>query len=261
MYSSSILIQYGIGLLRIVLIASIGWWGSGYIGRALKRKLSYIYADKLVVELFTRLVSYLILFITIIALLCELNVNIAGLLGAAGVIGVAIGFAARTSVANIISGLFLMIERPFELGDHIKIDQVEGRVTAINLFAVTLYTDNNRAVRVPHEKLLKSTIINITGPALHRHDINIKVTYGQDINRVVQVIQAALKANQYALDTPVPMIRVQELTGDYYDILIGAWTLQQNNQQIKQTLLAELKNTLEKQSVVLYSAQHIWVRE
>jgi small-conductance mechanosensitive channel len=97
-----------------------------------------------------KLIRYLgVAFVIVVAL------NLGAILGAAGVAGIAIGFAAQTSLSNIISGFFLIGERPFELGDVIEIDGISGTVDTIDLLSLTLRTFDNRSVRIPTKPSLR----------------------------------------------------------------------------------------------------------
>ena len=124
---------YGLHFLRVACLAVGGWIVARVCAKILKQELVLLYKDDLIIDLLAQMARYVILFITGVTILYELNINISGLLGAAGVIGIAVGFAAQTSISNIISGLFLMIEHPFKLGDYIVCEDAEGKVTSINL--------------------------------------------------------------------------------------------------------------------------------
>ncbi len=156
------LMAFGIKCARALFITFIGWAGAKYVARKMRGYLSKVYSDAMIIDLLARVGSYVILFATLAAVLYEFGMNPMALIGAAGVLGVAVGFAAKTSIANVISGLFLLVERPFELGDKIDAAGAQGTVQAINLFAVILKTTDGKMVRVPHEKLLKSVIVNET---------------------------------------------------------------------------------------------------
>jgi small conductance mechanosensitive channel len=152
-----------VGSLRFVKIIGLiafGYWGIDYLENKLKRAIDHIYPDELRLTLIGVLFSYTARFVVCAAILYECGVNASALLGVFGVVGIAVGYAAKTGVANVISGFFLMLEKPFALGDTLLIDDQEGVVTAVNLFAVTVRMPD-RIVRLPHDQLLKYTIIKM----------------------------------------------------------------------------------------------------
>jgi len=101
-----------------------------------------------------RLVWYPLLVIVILQTLSRLGLDTSVLLGAAGVLTVAAGFASQTSAANVISGLFLLGERPFAIGDVVRFDGVFGQVVSMDLLSVKVCTLDNLLIRVPNETLL-----------------------------------------------------------------------------------------------------------
>ena len=111
------------------------------------------------------------------------KVNLSALLGAAGIAGIAIGFAAQTSVSNFISGFFIVSEKTFAQGDVIKVGDTSGIVFSIDAMSVKLRTFDNQLIRIPNETLIKSNVANITRFPVRRLNIDILVTYETDIER------------------------------------------------------------------------------
>ena len=109
-----------------------------------------------------RTTYYLILGIFAVSALKELGFQLGVLLGAAGVMSVAIGFAAQTSASNLISGIFLLLEKPFEVGDVISVGGTTGVVHSIELVSVMIRKFDNTLMRIPNETMVKSDILNIT---------------------------------------------------------------------------------------------------
>ena len=108
------------------------------------------------------LVFYLLFLIFLFSGLKELGFSLNVLLGAAGVLSVAVGFASQTSASNLISGLFLIAEKPFEIGDVLKLNEFTGEVMAIDLLSIKLRTFDNIMIRVPNESLIKTTFTNLS---------------------------------------------------------------------------------------------------
>jgi len=111
------------------------------------------------------------------------QVDLSALLGAAGIAGIAIGFAAQTSVSNFISGFFLVSDKTFAVGDILTVDGITGEVYAIETLSVKLKTFDNRLVRIPNETLIKSNVINVTRFPVRRLNIQVTVPHGTDIAR------------------------------------------------------------------------------
>ncbi|MAT48186.1 MAG: mechanosensitive ion channel protein [Verrucomicrobiaceae bacterium] len=187
-------------------------------------------------------------FVGILAL-GQVGLNLGAILGAAGVAGIAIGFAAQTSLSNIISGFFLIGERPFELGDMIEVDGISGTVDTIGLLSLTLRTFDNRSVRIPNETLVKTNVTNITRHPIRRFNLDIGVSYDENIGHVLSVLQDISEQNVQCLDEPSPLIVFTGFGDSSLNFMLGAWCLQDDYGTLRNTLPRELKERFDKENI------------
>jgi small-conductance mechanosensitive channel len=136
-----------------------------------------------------------------------LGVDLTLFLGSAGVFSVAIGFASQTSASNIISGLFLILERPFSVGDVVQIGAHVGEVRSVDFLSTSIRTFDNLYLRLPNEMVMKSEITNLTRFAIRRFELLVRVPLDADHARVRDVLQTALVEVQPILDEPKPLVR------------------------------------------------------
>src|SRR5690606_4939370 len=155
--------------------------------------------------LLKRLIYWVVLALFLASALRHLGFSLAVLLGAAGVLSVAIGFASQTSASNLISGLFLVSEKPFELGDVIKVGETTGEVLSIDLLSVKLRTFDNLFVRIPNESLIKSQVTNMTRFPIRRFDLLVGVAYKEDISKVRQILTQVAENNPLCMEDPEPL--------------------------------------------------------
>ncbi len=175
--------------------------------------------------------------------------DILTILGAASIIGVAVGFAAQTSLSNIISGLFLVGERQINLGDIIEIEDITGTVDTINLMSVQLRLPNNTMVRIPNEMIIKTPVSNVTRFATRRCDLELGVDYNCDINHVASVLQDVVNNNQYCLNKPEPSIMFTGFLDSSLGFKVGAWCLKDDFQTCKKTLAHDIKKRFDKEGI------------
>lgn len=169
-------------------------------------------------------VFYPLAALVLVSVLQQLDfVDLSVFLGAAGLLTVAIGFASQTAASNIISGLFLLGERPFVVGEVIEIGGTVGEVVAINWVSARLRTFDNRLVRIPNESLLKSQIVNLTRNPLRRVDIKVAVAYGSDLGQVREVLMGLADANPLSLDEPKPVFLVLGFGESGVDLQFSIW--------------------------------------
>ncbi len=175
--------------------------------------------------------------------------DVSALLGAAGIAGIAIGFAAQTSVANIISGLFLFSEKLFSEGDILQVDNITGEVKTVDLMCIRLKTFDGRLVRVPNETLIKSNIINISYFPQRRFDLWLSLSNDSDLRLAMSIIQHVVDAEPLALKEPAPILLLDAITPDGTNLLVGVWFLQKNFTAIKNSLIPTILDSLAKQGI------------
>jgi len=155
-----------------------------------------------------KVVSYACTILVIVLVLDIFNVKLTAILAAAGIMSVALGFAAQASVSNVVAGLFLLIDRPFEIDDVIDLDGTVGTVTAIDLLSTKLRTFDNLYVRVPNETLVKRTLVNLTRFKTRRLKLPFAVDPRADIAAVRQLMLDEAIGYQHALADPKPFVVV-----------------------------------------------------
>lgn len=167
-------------LLRALAVMIDGF----FLVRFLPDRLRFGRLPESRVFVFRQLVRYVLSLATVAWTLRELGIDPQVLLGAAGLFTVAVGFASQTSISHLISGLFLMAEQPFRVGDLISVDGVTGEVLSIDLLSVKLRTFDNQMVRLPNEAMLKSTLHNLTRFPIRRVDLVLPIGFDTPIAEV-----------------------------------------------------------------------------
>lgn len=185
----------------------------------------------------------------------QIGVDIKVIVGAAGVLTVAIGFAAQTSASNLISGIFLMFEKPFVIGDVIAIGETLGEVLSIDLLSSKIRTANNLMVRVPNETLVKSRIINYSYFPVRRADFEFNIAYGTDLSLVEKILRDTARLNPLALDEPSPVFLMSGFNGAGMTIQFQIWTLPANLQTLQNEFYRDIPVIFERAGVRLVFPQ------
>jgi small-conductance mechanosensitive channel len=223
----------------IVLIL-VGWLIarllSGAFVRATQHRLT---AHQLLLG--RRTIFYFLLILFTLSGLREMGFKLSVLLGAAGVLSVAIGFASQTSASNLISGLFLIGEGPFSIGDTIRVGQTEGEVLSVDLLSVKLRTGDNLYVRIPNEQLIKSEVINLTRFPIRRLNLPIGIAYKEDIGKVREVLLDVALRNPLCLNEPAPSIIVQGFGASSVDLMFSVWTRRENFLTMRDSMQEAIK--------------------
>ncbi|MGP9802957.1 mechanosensitive ion channel family protein [Rheinheimera sp. NSM] len=231
-------------ILKAVILLLAGFVVAGATSRAVSRFCSNNFSQHHIV-LFKRLVYWLLLALFIASALKQLGFSLSVLLGAAGVLSVALGFASQTSASNLISGLFLIGEQPFQLGDTIKVGNTTGEVLSIDLLSVKLRTFDNLYVRIPNESLIKSEMTNLTRFPIRRFDLLLGVAYKENIAQVRQLMLQVADNNPLCLDEPVPMFLFLGFGDSSLNIQFSVWSKRENFRDLRNSLQEEIKQAFD----------------
>ena len=192
-----------------------------------------------------RLVFYSLLGLVVMACLHIMGLDLGVLLGAAGILTVAIGFASQTSASNLISGIFLIIERPFEIGDIVKIGDLTGEVLSIDGLSVKLRTFDNLYVRVPNEEIIKTRLTNLTHFPIRRFDMKLGVAYGEDLERVKEILMDVALANELCLIDPEPLFIVLGFGSSSLDFQFSVWAQKEKWLDMRNSMHVQVKRALD----------------
>jgi small-conductance mechanosensitive channel len=187
-------------------------------GRLLKKRLSQ--QRNFILR---KIIKYTGFVICIIYLFENIGLDTSTLLGAAGIVGIAVGFAAQTSVSSIISGFFLLSEKPFQVGDTIRVNDVLGHILSVDLLSVKLRTFDNFYIRIPNETIFKSNVVNLKRFLVRRQDLAFTVTYDTDLEKLRDVLMDIASKDPYVLVNPPPFFRVENFDRAGVEIIFNVW--------------------------------------
>ncbi len=175
-----------------------------------------------------RAIRFVLVAIGVVVILANLGFNISALLTAFGIGGLAISLAAQETIANMISGIIILMDQPFRVGDRIEIQGLDtwGDVVDIGLRTTRIRTLDNRMVIVPNSTISKNQIVNYTFPdPRYRIQTEIGVAYGSDLRQAREVITQALRKTDSVLpDKPVDILFME--FGDNAMLLRVRWWIE-----------------------------------
>ncbi|MDD2303064.1 MAG: mechanosensitive ion channel family protein [Prolixibacteraceae bacterium] len=234
--------------IRIVFILIIGLSSIQMIAFMLRRSLRKQLSRQRMM-LITRTVTYtgytgLVLIVT-----RELNYDLTALFGAVGVMGIVIGVASQTSIGNIISGLFLVGEKSFEIGDVVRIGDKSGTVYSIDLLSIKIKTFDNLLIRIPNQTVISSELTNVTRFPIRRLDFQIGVAYKEDLRKVKSVLENVARNNPLCLEEPEPYILFQSFGDSSINITFGVWFEKTNYTAVKNSVFIEVKEAFDHEGI------------
>jgi small-conductance mechanosensitive channel len=208
-----------------------------------------------------KVIGYTGFIIEFMAILGELGVKLTALLGAAGIVGIAVGFASQTSVSNIVSGLFLISEKPFAVGDVIRIGGTTGIIQSIDLLSIKIRTFDNLFVRIPNEKILTSELTNITRFPIRRMEIAITVGFREELSRVRAILTDIARRNPFCLDEPEPIVHFAEFKDWGVEILFGMWFSQSDYLSLKNSMMMDITRRFAEEGIFMASPRALTLEQ
>jgi MscS family membrane protein len=147
-------------------------------------------------------------------------------LASAGVVGLAVGFAAQDTLSNLFAGIFILADAPYKLGDMINLDGGDrGMVTHIGLRSTRLLRRDDVEVTLPNAIIANARIMNESGGPSKKHRIGVAVgvAYGSDVDEVEAILKSVAEANDRVVDDPAPRVRFRQFGASSLDFELLSW--------------------------------------
>jgi small-conductance mechanosensitive channel len=237
-----------IAWLRGIAILAIGLLVARLVSRGLARAVMGPMGSHTATTL-RRFAFYVLTAIVLMAALREVGFGLGVLLGAAGVLTIAIGFASQTSASNLVSGLFLVAEKPFMLGDVIRVGQTTGEVLSIDLLSVKLRTFENLYVRIPNEMLIKTEITTMTRFPIRRIDLQVGIAYKENIGKVHELLLKVADEYELCLSQPKPIVIFQSFGDSSVNLQLSAWATRANFLELRNRLPERIKTAFDEAGI------------
>lgn len=235
-------------VLKFILILSFSTFFakifSLYLRRSLKDRVS-----KDVGETIIKVLYFGILAIVFFSNLPLIGIHPSGFLLAGGVAGIVLGFASQSIVGNLVSGFFLMVERPIKIGDQVQINDVSGYVIDIRIISTLIRTYDGLLVRIPNQQVFTTNITNIVGHPVRRFEYIIRIRYSDDANAAIFLIKDLIDKEPFALLNPSPSVFVSDLGDSSVNITVRIWAPVNEWFGIKTRILWDIKQTLEENGI------------
>ncbi len=236
----------GVNLLLAILVLIVGFWFASRISRWVKKALDRMpNFDEAVANFLASIARYLIVIITILAVLDRFGVETTSLIAVLGAAGLAIGLAMQGTLSNVAAGIMLLMFRPFRLGNFIEVAGHSGTVKAISLFTTELATPDNVQIIVPNSAVWGDSVKNYNGHPTRRCDITMGISYGSDINKALAVLKDTWSKDSRVLSDPEPFQGVVNLGDSSVDIVIRLWVNGSDYWPVKFDLTKSLKEALD----------------
>lgn len=192
-----------------------------------------------------RFLKYIFYVIAVLYILSLFGINLKAIWGAAGIAGVAIGFAAQTSVSNLISGLFVLTEGSIHVGDTIIVGDVTGIVDEVKLLSIRVHTFDNQMVRIPNSTIINSNLTNNSYHNKRRWTVKVGVDYSTDMKLVLETLQKAADLCPTVLKDPAPSVWFDGFDSSSINLVVAVWFKPADFLQTRNDIYIAIKKVLD----------------
>jgi small-conductance mechanosensitive channel len=258
-----------VNLLVSVVVAS--WMRatlrvSGALLSMLEKEDRFTIVERRTIPLFDLSIKLLTILIGSYALLMIWGINPVGWLASAGIVGIAVGFAAKDTLANLFSGFFIVADAPYKIGDYINLDSGErGMVSAIGLRSTRLLTRDDVEITIPNGVIANAKIVNESGgPHIKiRNRIAVGVAYGSDVDRVCELLRQVGVDHAQTCAHPEPRVRMRGFGASSLDFELLIWVEHPEQRGlIAHELYMEIYKTLGREGIEIpYTKHDVFIKE
>lgn len=210
-------------LVSALIIFLIGLYLANLVVRLLTNMLRRRNVKPEAYQVITQIVRWSLISLVTITALEQVRFDLTAFVAGLGVVGFTIGFALKDISENFVAGLMLLLQRPFELGDVIRVDEFEGRVVEVSLRATEMETMDGKNVLLPNAMLLTSPLTNLTRSPLARISVDVGVAYDADLDEVRRVTIAAVAELPEVLADPPPFVIFHTFAASSINLTVYYW--------------------------------------
>ena len=207
-----------------------------------------------------KLIYFGIIIIAFLAFTSSQGIDLSGFIVAGGIFAVVIGFATQSVVSNLISGVFLMVEKPAKQGDTIQLPDmgIYGTLLDIGTFSSKMRKFDGTVIRIPNEKFFTSNIRSLAVSTVRRADAMVGISYKDDIEKAISAIKNEIRLTMpFVLRIPEPEFRVEELGDSSVNIQVLVWHPRDDWSQAQPILLTTIKRALDKSGIEIPFPQRV----
>jgi len=221
---ANMLVAFAPKLVAAILIYLLFWVGLRLTQRPIRAGLQRAgFADALIRLIVDSLYKGAVLLLGIVMAASQLGINVGAALAGIGVVGVAVGFAAQETLANMIAGFLIFWDHPFKIGDYITAHGLYGEVTAITMRTTRIRTMENTYVVIPNSQIIGEVLVNHSMYGETRVNVPIGIAYKEQIVQAREVLLAAVAGLEGVMAEPAPTVVVSELDNSSVNLLVRVW--------------------------------------
>lgn len=238
-------------LIAAIVVFIVGLYVASLVSKLVDRALKQRDLGAEGRKVVTQLVRWSLIVLAVVTALEQVNFDLTAFVAGLGIAGFTIGFALKDISENFVAGLLLLLQRPFELGDVVMIDDFRGRITDVSLRATEMETMDGHNVLLPNSLVYTNPIYNYTRSRLARIAVDVGVAYDSDLDKVRATALEAVSALPDVLDDPEPSVTFHTFADSSINLTLFFWVDNRETRQFQAADLAVpvIKSAFERQGI------------
>jgi small conductance mechanosensitive channel len=212
-----------VDILKIILIVVASFIiirGAMYIINRTGKRLNL---DVTLIQVLNEIIKYTGIVFALTIVLREVGINITAIVLSLGIVGIAVGFAARDTISNFISGMFILGDRSFRVGDIIEMSGQSGKVIKMGLRVTTIISPDNKVITIPNSSFSKNVYINYTSQDTSSVGLDINIPYNK-LEESISLMEEVARKCRWAMAEPKPKVIIREMTDTGIKATLNVWT-------------------------------------
>ncbi len=237
--TSAIIVVVGIFLIRLTVNVT---------KKALAKSPVSVTLHRFILSMLNVLL-YVVLGMTVLQVF---GVPTTSILAAFSVIGLAISLSIQNSFANVAGGVILLFTKPFEVGDYIMFEDVEGTVDRISIMTTKIMTFDNKSIYIPNGNLTQDKITNFTSAGTRRLDLLVSISYHNDFRQAIRLIEGLIQKEALILkdqEGKEPVVRMMEHGASAIVLTVKVWVNTDDYWPTRYNLLENIKETFDEHDI------------
>ncbi len=241
-----LIVSNGLNFIGAIAILIIGLWVSSKAQALMVKVLERApHLDQMLIGFFSGMVRYLVLTVTVLAVLSQFGIQTTSLVAVVGAAGLAIGLALQGTLSNLAAGVMLLIFRPFKIGHSVQIGSIQGAVKELSLFWTELVTPDNVQIIVPNGSIWGQPLRNLSFYPMRAIELRFPVPTAMSLDQALGLVRSAAESDARIIDNPAPSISLdQGAAADALEIVVKIWTSSGNLGPVKSDLLKAVREAL-----------------
>jgi len=250
-------------LITTLIILLIGYFLIKLLNKIVAKFFDKVHFERSIETFLENVIKIALWTILFVILLSNMGVNVSGLIAGLGIMGFIVGFALKDTLGNLAAGIFLLFHRPFKVGDWIKVGSIVGGVQKVGVAACVLNSPDNTKITIPNSKIWGDVIQNFTANKTRKlYNLEIGISYGDNINKAIKIINDVLKKDKRILKDPEPQVVVKELADSSVNIAVRPTIKKEDYWTVYFDLNKKIKEEFDKKGITIpFPQRDVWMKK